>query len=1429
MKPLLNNENNNGTVRAKKSAGKIVSQIKFSKDFLEKLLGKLTVGNGRSIHLNAIPGRSHTRLDLHDLLFDKDAKTGRTSDAFFQELVSRPKFSFKISVPLDERTRMNLSDEDKSRLQTVCKKLDNIVSDNEDMYLETGLKNFGFGYPLLVKADKNDAKKTIVAPLFIWSLDINKSNRRNEWTVTKTEDSFIKVNELLISHIKTEDNITLPKLTDEDLENNVLTSETMRNYVKQLYQQLGIKDDVPDVMPLEKCPETKDKIKKIPAGSAYVQFSGVFGLYRSQKEPIIEATRELLENIDEYNAQQLIIEPFQTNITTSFEVDPSQREIIDTLNDDEFKIIQGPPGTGKSQAISAIISNALANGARTLVVCEKKTALDVLVKNLSDKGLQDFCAVIDDVVKDRRAIVEKARRIYEENGQSYGLYGFDENAFANDYKQFTELRDSVNASYQQSSKPFFAEKNWKDLVGEYLLYSNKTGFKKTKADFGKLELDFTPEGLSNYLSIIDRGGLLYAAVKDIKKTCFNYIDFDAFGENMTISQKNTIENNVQNAISITTDLLTELKKSEYEYDGLTIVSSPGDINDKISKIQEIEEKFSDAKKIYKSDLSMGDVSQFITSVMAFNKFARRFGDKVDIDTTLQAQAQILDNIQKAALSINEHYDQGQDLLENDFDIGKFGLFNRLFSSVHARAYGHIKNIKRNLGVIRQNLARLDKYDSCEKRPAKWREYSNLESVLNDVTVLEKELKPQCTKIHKGIAAIFKQMTELNKSFSDRRLLCRSILDCKKHIDSTGQELVTLFPSIKNRIEKFDDIKGCRTVFSNLLKNLNELNLNLDKIEEYNSWLKFERSNQGLMSILQTVDIDSWRDTFLASYYYQLLLNFESKSAVAFHKRDTDLKLLRKLYEGLEQKNLQRTLNLWAPRIQEATSWLDHAFGFKALFALKRNQRYGNRLSLRQIIDADFDAFTTIFPVILVNPIVANTLFKLEQGTFDLVIFDEASQLRIEDVYTSMIKGKYKIIAGDKHQMPPSNYFQSGLDGVGDDGLDVDVRSNAQLNAESLLVFAESLEHKNMSYLDFHYRSKHPALINFSNAAFYGGNLCPLPVIGQDYTPIEIREVKGVYKSGRGNNINPDEAQEVIAILKSIKQNPDGSMPSVGIATFNIHQRNLIKERLYEASYTDSAFGVKFDQLQSAGLFVKNLENIQGDEKDIIIISTTFGPDETGRFYQRFGSILTENGYKLLNVLVTRAKHKLYLVTSIPESAYSKYNELLESSKENNKIPIFYAYIAYAKAVSNGDHDTVASILKLLCEHSHDRQRLGAMTVINATASPVPTGSIFEDQVYTELSKILDKKQITRRYTIGGYQLDFMLDVNGHRVALECDGKTYHNTDQAYATDMHRQKWIGEKFGFDFYRIWSTNWFENKDRELTKLKQFLDSLKNKKSK
>ncbi|MDX1701477.1 MAG: AAA domain-containing protein, partial [Melioribacteraceae bacterium] len=421
-------------------------------------------------------------------------------------------------------------------------------------------------------------------------------------------------------------------------------------------------------------------------------------------------------------------------------------------------------------------------------------------------------------------------------------------------------------------------------------------------------------------------------------------------------------------------------------------------------------------------------------------------------------------------------------------------------------------------------------------------------------------------------------------------------------------------------------------------------------------------------------------------------------------------------------------------------------------------------------------------------------------------------------------GKQIVIAGDEHQMPPSNYFSKIFDGSIDDEDDYEEdeqpvidRDNILLSCESLLDFATELKF-NKRFLDFHYRSKHPYLIDFSNYAFYNQRLIPLPN-KFDYTPIKHIQVNGTYS----DHANEKEADAVLSILENnINKLPNGKYPSVGIATFNIAQRNLIKSRILERRKFEKyrEFNDKIQELEEEGLFVKNLENIQGDERDVIILSTTYGINQEGKFNQRFGPINHQKGYKLLNVIITRAKYKVYLCTSIPEKVYLDYKSYLVTENSNNRRAVFFAYLAYGKAVSENNHDGRKAILHDLAENSNAEK-------IDFSHNP-EAESPFEEEVYQVLAANFDEGKIIQQLQFAGFRIDMVYDPEHPglpKVAIECDGASYHSSREAYLYDRHRQK-ILEDHGFVFHRIWSTNWWRNPKRETEQLVNFIRSIENK---
>ncbi|MCL5970347.1 MAG: hypothetical protein M1450_02525, partial [Patescibacteria group bacterium] len=215
----------------------LFSGIKFDRGFIKNLLEKLKIGNARSIHLNVIPGRSATRLDLFALAeIDPEIP-----EKFIEELITKDNFVFKITF--DSLDLGKIDEETKKKLSLIARRLNNIVIENNDNFLEFGLKNFGFGYPILIKRDKKDPDKIIKAPLFIWDLDIERSfQNKNTWLIKKNEDFPIKVNELLISHIARDESIHLEKLPKEILEDGILNKDELLDLTRKILAQLNLPD-----------------------------------------------------------------------------------------------------------------------------------------------------------------------------------------------------------------------------------------------------------------------------------------------------------------------------------------------------------------------------------------------------------------------------------------------------------------------------------------------------------------------------------------------------------------------------------------------------------------------------------------------------------------------------------------------------------------------------------------------------------------------------------------------------------------------------------------------------------------------------------------------------------------------------------------------------------------------------------------------------------------------------------------------------------------------------------------------------------------------------------------------------------------------------------------------------------------------------------
>lgn len=441
---------------------------------------------------------------------------------------------------------------------------------------------------------------------------------------------------------------------------------------------------------------------------------------------------------------------------------------------------------------------------------------------------------------------------------------------------------------------------------------------------------------------------------------------------------------------------------------------------------------------------------------------------------------------------------------------------------------------------------------------------------------------------------------------------------------------------------------------------------------------------------------------------------------------------------------------------------------------------------------------------LMTPEVVSDILPFEKNTFDIVIFDEASQLYVEKSIPSIYRAKKVIIAGDQKQLKPSSLGQGRIL----DEIDEEEITDGFLEYESLLDAAKYKYKSTM--LNYHYRSKYEELIAFSNYAFYDGKLMVISNANRtDEKPIERIKIE----NGQWiNKQNEQEAQTVIKLIKNIlitRKNNE----TIGVITFNASQMNLIEDLIEKEKNFDSNFATlmlaeenRFTNGENISFFVKNIEAVQGDERDIIIFCIGYAKNEVGRVAINFGWLNQDGGENRLNVAISRAKEKIFVVTSIePE-------ELLVDSTKNNGPKLFKLYLEYVKAIDARNNELAESILLLLADRNTQEQ------------NQIIFDSEFEEEVYNKL--IERGYNVKTQYGVGGYRIDLVIQgqLEENILGIECDGRLYHSAKSARERDYHRQKYL-ESRGWKIYRIWSTNWWRNPDLEIQKLENYIKKIES----
>jgi primosomal replication protein N'' len=1343
----------------------------------------------------------------------------------------------------------------------------------EEARRQTGVHSLWFGYPLLyLSAGVEDDSQRLLAPVFLWPVSVIHDPRRPAPILIDRASGTgpPQFNRAMASWIERRLKRKLQVPTENELE--ARDWEAIKSLLGGIANSFSEPPEINCSGPLEAVP-TAETLRRVTGPLFY--HAAVLGYFQSKDEAILKDL-DVLDDLDLGDgvaASFVRGEPLPSPPEGSTppeddrflvtEADYSQERVIWKSRREPGMVVHGPPGTGKSQTIVNIIADALAPGRTILMVCQKQAATRVVMDRLKAVGLAELCMEVNDPGDDRHSVFQAIRNQVASlptTPPSTGPSG--RNQIAREIKNLEgELDRYAHALFEKYPRVGLSYREMKDWEGRA-----STDFPGV-CSLPALERILVGRSHEEVKALIDQaseiGGLLRRS---------GALDNPWRYRRPTVRMSAALRAKVQ-AVLVR---LAELDRQHVEIiaTGGSNVRLPDDLEDFLNVAARVADRLrplADDPPTREALLTrLWLKAARGLSDEGLDRLAERCRDAVA--TAERVQTTTLDPLwaQRCEGLDERHL---QDLHDSArIVVQARGRWWRLLSPTYYRARRTVRGIRpgavgdvfwttaesllahvearasrarlaaltkelipasasHNLDVAKQAwLARLAEKSLKEAswlcregRSRKWMGQILGASVAGDWRSLLLQSLAETETLLKR-ALIFQKMRAALSDLKEH--LLPEALDVPHRAIESGQTIGEWIESVREGLERLSDLIAfdarvtmsvgmARTVLGALVDNERDRREGKGVPEPP---VDRPESDHGRCwaALVRYAAATAWQAGCEQDHPELITITPDIHAGMVGQLR---VKLLRK--RALESEAIRA---FWVARQVSLRN-----APWPLWFPLRAGKKNGGAKTLREAVGQSLGkGLLEMRPCWLANPSSVSQVFPLTEGLFDLVIFDEASQCPVEQALPAIYRGKSLIVSGDEKQLPPTAFFMTTLqnqDGDEDDAEATDepvaaerraiqqLGQNFITQADDLLDAAVALFPRSaQEYLRVHYRSRHPALIAFSNHAFYGKQLEAPPAPGAAWgiaSPIRYCPVDGTYR----DRVNNDEARKVVDLLREYWC-AEGNSPTIGVVTFNKPQKELIEDLIEEECEQDRQFQTRYrqglsrkDGGQDVGFFVRNLENVQGDERDVLIFSTTFGRDPQGEFRRYFGPVGQAGGERRLNVAVTRARDRVIVVGSMPIGEVSTALAA-GPGQAAGFTPSGYLqlYLAYAKAVSDGDWHEAERILR----------RLEAPSIRPTRPGPE---SPFEEEVL----KVLEESGYSVACQVGdsGFRIDLAVrhrdPVRGYALGIECDGATYHGDISARARDVWREDILRSR-GWEIHRIWSTRWWSSRQQEIIRLKE-----------
>lgn len=1064
-----------------------------------------------------------------------------------------------------------------------------------------------------------------------------------------------------------------------------------------------------------------------------------------------------------------------SDIALPINADSSQLEAIyEAVNNKSF-ILHGPPGTGKSQTITNIIANALYRGKRVLFVAEKMAALSVVQNRLSAIGLAPFCLELHSNKTKKTAILNQLRETTEV------IKHESPEDFQKEANRLLSLRQEINKYIEALHKKYPFGASLYSAISQYLSSKAQTEFNIPQSLIETLTKETVSEwheALESLISIGHACGHPYNhPLTGI--SIANYSSTIKEEASVTINEAIAYLSKIKNNLSVFSNLIGSDQNTSYNKKQISTLTAI------VSKMLSIHELTPDLL----TSSRLNEVLDECKEVVPHGNKKDDLKSKIShycTEQILQINArQLLNEWNSCSNKWFLPKLLGQRKVKKELKI--YSLSSSIDSDNVGLLLSQIVNYQEEMEYLNKHTTLFPiLFGKFGKKDVE--NWNAIEQIIDDTSILNTLILSYSQDVSKAAnikGHIARQLSEGIASFKsiqgsslielNELLIKMDAIDNQLSVQ-LGVDLNLLYSDSVNWIDE-------------ATSKLNKWLKNIDKLKDWYQWLsicdRFNRLNIAFVTDdykNKNIDTDLLSDIFnksLNKAYINYIISVEPDLELFKGKLFNDIikkyKEITAKFEDLTKKEL------FARLASNIPSFTREATQNSEVGILQRNIKNNTRgISIRRLFDQIPTLLARMCPCMLMSPISVAQYIDPEAEKFDLIIFDEASQMPTYEAIGAIARGANIVIVGDPKQMPPTNFFSSNS---------VDEENIEMEDLESILddCLALSMPSK---YLLWHYRSKHESLIAFSNSEYYDNKLLTFPSPDNIESKVKFVPIEGFYDKGKSRQ-NKAEAQAVVDDIARRLRDPELRKRSIGVVTFSSVQQSLIEDLL-------SDLFIFHPDLESLALeceepiFIKNLENVQGDERDVILFSVGYGPDKDGKVSMNFGPLNRLGGERRLNVAVSRARYEMTIYSTLRSD-----------------------HIDLNKTSSIG----VAGLKRFLAYAEKGEQIVSDKKLLNIETSSSGIEHIIANK--------LQEYGYTVHTNVGcsGYRVDIgVVDKNNpsnYILGILCDGENYTKTKTTRDREIVQSS-VLRQLGWNICNIWTMDWWENPTEVI---EHILDVIKN----